>query len=346
MKFVLVALATSAAILMAQVQSSVASSPVQVAPHPAIAAPNLSGVSAPVLGYLARGEGAEVYAVVGSASRPKMGAAVLRCPANATRIRFAPGQQYALVEKSVEDSMTLWVLKRSAAAEEVPLRGVMSHADLVAFSPTGEAAVLFSRADKRLQVLTDLPGRAKILREFSAGERGQLSSFAVSDDGSLLVAAFGDEIPKYSLDGAAWQFISTAYKVQAWLFLPRTRDLVLSDLARKEVVLLSGLSGSSVVARVLADSVSADYIAATRDGQRVLAGSSADNSVFDIQLTSGLISRVRLTQRLNSLIPLRDGHTFLLASDPVVSLLDAAALPADQFSLRIGSPLHSIQLSH
>jgi hypothetical protein len=78
---------------------------------------------------------------------------------------------------------------------------------------------------------------------------------------------------------------------------------------------------------VLAVQSSADHLAITKDGDGVLAGSSVERTVLKIDLANENATHLYTAREITSLMPLRDGRTFLLSISPNLSLLKLAPGP-------------------
>jgi hypothetical protein len=175
-----------------------------------------------------------------------------------------------------------------------------------------------------VQVIGGLPAQPHIARELSTDGR-TASALALSDDGLLLVAQFGDPMPFYSREGDSWRALSTGVRPRVWAFLPRTHDLVVSDSGQNEIVLLPGISEAPIAERVLASDAAADQLAATSDGDEIIAASSSTGTVWEIPLVSGARFRRFQLANVRTLSTLRDGHAFLFSSFPNLTLVRATA---------------------
>jgi hypothetical protein len=321
MKYLAIALAT-AALTGAQTPA------ISIRPNPASlggpdAAKSRTGV--PILGYLVGPGPLELRALTGTGKAAQLGGPVA-LPGGVKHLYVPPRQQFVLLESNTAQSLALWVPSK-AAAESVPLSGAMAHPDVVTFSARGDAATLFAKGSDRLQVISGLPAEPVLTTESGLAKFGEPAGFAVSDDGLVFVAALTDGTAVVSLRGGQWQPLPAAYGARALLFVPRTHNLALSDPAQQTLILLANVGEQAQNARILAQSVSADRLAFTKEGDVLLAASSAQGKLWSVDLktmTPGPVSALSI----DTLLPLRDGHTFLLSS-PGVSLLN---VPADRDS--------------
>jgi hypothetical protein len=284
---------------------------------------------AAVLGYVLGPGPAEVHPIFGTAQRPLLGEQAV-VPVGATRLYMPPRQQYVLVEESANEPVAVWTLHRSVASNEatepVVLNGAMAHPDLVAFSPRGDAAVLYSEAAAALQLVTHLPAEPALGKQISMAGLGTPSELAVTDDGAL-VAALADHRLSFSLNGAAWRPLVIGYTPEAWTFIPKTHDLAISDSAQKTLGLLSNLSEVTPAFRVLAQGLAADSLAVTKNGDELVAANLKAGELWTIDVKTATVTPRDGFGKLDTLSPLRDGFTFLLSASPNMSLLKLAVSP-------------------
>ncbi len=285
--------------------------------------PLLSGANEPLLGFASDQNGIHLHTIVGAASHPRFGATV-NPPAGTNKLYLAPRQRYALVGSGMGDRLAVWVV-RSGASPAAFGSGVPTNPEAVMFSPAGESAALLSNGRRSVSILTGLPGQPRLLRNIEAD--GQtFSTLAVSDDGALLVADFGNGMPFYSSGGSTWLALPTSVRLQAAAFFPHTHQLAASDSLRKEVVLWSGVSESRRFSeRVLASNVTADRMAVTSDADEVIAASTTGGTVAEIPLMAEGRYRSLRFANISAVTTLRDGHAFLLSSYPALTLIRAAA---------------------
>ncbi len=294
------------------------------------AAKRVPAAGAAVVGYVMGSGPAEVHPIFGTAKRPLLGGPAV-VPAGAQRLYLPPRQQYVLVEESADEPVGVWTLHRAIALNETPetiaVKGAMAHPDLVAFSPRGDAALLYSQATASVQVLTHMPGEPSLTREISMAGQGTAWQFAITDDGALVVAGVADHSLAFSQDGKSWQPLTTGLTPQAWTFISNTHDFAISDTVQKTIMLVSNLGDAARVFRVLSQGVAADGLAVTKNGDRLIAGNVKAGQVWTIDLKTGTLTPQEGIAKLDSLSSLRDGFTFLLSASPSVSLLRLTALP-------------------
>jgi hypothetical protein len=279
---------------------------------------------AAILGYMPGPGPAQVRAIFGTAHTPRLGEQMV-VPDGAKRLYLPPRQQYALLEQSSDEPVAIWLLHRSIANQRavdvLAVKGAMAHPDLVAFSPRGDAAVLYSQADARLQVVSGLPGQPSLSRQLSTAALGTPSQIAITDDAALVVADLADRGMAFSLNGAAWLPLATGYTPQAWTFIPNSHSLAISDAAQRTILLLPDAAEGSSAFHVLAQNASADRLAAAKDGSQLAAANPSAGQIWTIDLKTGIVTPIEGFAKVDTLSLARDGFTVLLSASPRVSLL-------------------------
>lgn len=270
-------------------------------------------LAAPVLGYVNNPGSLDLRMIVGTPNGAQLGAA-LTLPAGAKRFFLPPREHYLLLEsKSLSEPLAVWQ-PLGASGASVPLASsVLPHPDRVAFSSRGDAAVLYSKTANCLQTLAGLPAEPVLKSQPSLGKWGEPVSFAVSDDGELVVAFFADGSALFSARAADWQRLPAAYGASASLFVPRTHNLVISDPMQQTISLLANVGESSQSLQILAHHTVADRLAMTKEGVILLAASMASNKAWIVDLKTLTAASVP-SSLIDNLVPLRDGHTFLLSA--------------------------------
>jgi hypothetical protein len=141
----------------------------------------------------------------------------------------------------------------------------------------------------------------------------------VSDDGAVVVAELADGSAFTSKGGGGWQSLAGAYGARQMLFVPKTHDLVVSDVARRMVLVLPAVGEAASSARLLAQSIEADRLAFTKEGDQLMAASSSQGKLWAIDVKSGSVGPGSVAL-IDTLVPLRDGRTFLLSNSKLLLL--------------------------
>jgi hypothetical protein len=308
--------------------------------------PRAPSIASSTIGYVTGPGPVDIRPILGTLASIHLGDLLLP-PNGAARLYLPPKQRYALVEQSSDGAIIVWPLGRAPSVNPkdlvTPISGALHRPNIVAFSPKAESVVLFSRESNRLQLVTGLPFKPSVLRQLSTLNLGELSSIAVTDDASLVLAGFADGTWMFSSDDSRWQPLPAGYTAQAWSFVPNTHDLVISDPTQKLILLLP--NGAPGVARVLAEDVRADHLVVTADGELVVAADSTNGDVWTIDLKTGALTPVLSGMTVRSLSSLQLARTFLLSSSPGLSVISLPSAPdGSVLSLRSEGASQSLEL--
>ncbi len=304
---------------------TIGSAATEVQSRPAYEKPSPSAsIATPIVGYITGSGLSDLRPILGTVTSAHLGD-LLPVPDETTHLYLPPKQRYALIRRNSDESIAVWILDRSAANpdEKQAIRlipGVLQRPTLVAFSPTGEAAVLYSRDSNRLQLVAGLPFSPSVARQLSTADLGDLSNIALTDDATLVLAARADGSFIFSLHGARWQAWASGFTPHARSFVPNTHDLVISDITQGLVVLVQNLSDTPDAYRILAQGIQADFLSVARHGELLLAGSTG-GQLWTIESRTGAVTSIASRATVNSLSALRESDTFLLSSSPALSLL-------------------------
>ena len=161
----------------------------------------------------------------------------------------------------------------------VAIEGGLAQADWASFSNDAAAAVLFSAEAGRMQVITGLPGAARVAFDFDASlfpERARTA--AVSEDGRLLL--IGSIRGVYAIDaqGTA-RLVFSGAAISSVALLRNGTDAVVSDQRSHAVHVIENAGGSPTV-RVLASGLKGRF-AAVSFGRRPEPVCDAGGSFVD-----------------------------------------------------------------
>jgi hypothetical protein len=274
----------------------------------------------PVAGYLVSPGGSEIHSLLTTSRTVKVDQAI-SIPGVTRRVYMPPRQQYALVEQESGEPVAVWTLRGQPL---MPIGGAMAHPDLVAFSPRGDAMILYSQGSSSLQVITHLPAEPAVSRVLAV-PFSNFEQFAVSDDGAVVVALVATGRMVQSSGSPAWIPLQTGFNARALCFIPKTRNLAIADGSQKVIAELSNVDSGSVLSyRVLAQDVEANQLLATRGGEVLVAASLEQGEVWTVDLRSGAVLQKQEAGKISSLYSLRDGYTFLLANSDGLSLMRLA----------------------
>ncbi len=281
--------------------------------------PARDAVGAAVLGFLPGPGPLELSAILGVFGAARLGDPVV-APKTAMRLYVATGQQFALVEQNSDAPLSVWDLAADSALTTIA--GALPHPDLVAFSPRGDSAALYTRESGQIQVIGGMPNRPEVHKTLPSLSPAAAGMIAVSDDANVVVlrdSTTGDVL--ISNDGKSWQPFYGAYSPSAWTFIPKTHDLIVADKQENAIFLIEQ-AGSNHARIVLAENSLPDQISVTRNGQTLVALDSKRGTLWTIDLKKRIASGATAAANLHSLSILRGGNTFLASSqDTNITLL-------------------------
>ena len=278
--------------------------------------------AAPISGYVA-GPGPLEIRAVSTVSQKLRLADPVSVPTGSKQIWLPPRQQYALVEQTANEPLSVWAMHKAvitgASQDLLPIKGATAHPDMVVFSPRGESMLLFSRTSATLQVVNHLPAEPTVSRTLSLPPDAT-PIMTVSDDGALIAIARTDGSVLLS-SGEKWTMLPTAFSAQALAFIAKTHDLALSDTAQKTIVIFPD-AGKAY--RVLAQDVQADYLATTRGGEQLMAANLTQGHIWTVDLKTLQVSQKEAMTNLHDPSALRDGYSFLLSNSEGLALMRLA----------------------
>src|SRR5580698_8428873 len=97
----------------------------------------------PTLGFAYAAGTTEVRSINGISGASTQGSA-LNIPANVSGVSFSPGQKYAIAQSATGGPVGAISFQAAEPSALVTIAGAISQPDIIAFSPTGVAAALYS----------------------------------------------------------------------------------------------------------------------------------------------------------------------------------------------------------
>jgi len=286
----------------------------------------VASVSAPVMGYFFDGSRNVLQSITGI---PGSGFPGTATPLNATLVEISPAQDYALAVLADSGSAAVVTLDGSGSPP-VPLAGAMSGVSLIAISPTGTTALLFSAGSGAAQIFTGLPQSPSLARQLDwSALPGNVTALAVDDAGdlALVVAQVGNAVLYAVSGGSAPSAIFGATSVASVKFFPDSRQALAAAPVEQQVIFVQdngGVPGISILADARIGLSAPQAVAASQDGSRayVLDGSGV---IFSIPLSGGQPAQISCGCAPQQLQRMRGRDVFLLtpslAAPPAV--LDA-----------------------
>ena len=290
-------------------------------------------ISLPVVGLLQNKT--EVRGILGVAGSSTIGEPIL-FPLGTTGVYLAPAQRWALVRQlSGLGFMTFNGIHPSAVTS---ISGAVSTPDMIAFSPTGRAAVLVSNATGLLQVLTGLDGTPQVAMQAGISDLAGagIQAAAVSDDGSLPVVLTGDGRIYLASAGASSKLIFQTGVPAGLSFLPNQPALAIADGNAATVSVMDGLANLPFPRVVVSGpSLSGDHIfmQGSSDGKSVVMAAGGATTAYRIDLTDRSVRPLDVPAGVSQLERLGGSDVFLFSANPGEA---AWLLLADSVSLKTG----------
>ncbi len=275
-------------------------------------------VTAPVLGTVFDARAGSVRSITGIPAAALIGSSA-GGSALATAVS-AGGQDYAIaVETETGKAVVAWASRR------VELTAVRPGAKQIAVSPRGRSAAFYFPETGKVQIIGGLPGAPELVRELDVS--GPVSSFAVSDDGELLLAAIdqGDgEALAIDQNGQGFRTIQVVSHVVAISFFPDSQNAMVAESANNKVSLTRGLQITPIADT--SDGINdAVAVAASGDGSTVLVA-MRNGQIAVRKLTTGEQTTVACSCEPSELAALRGASVFRLnaGNDGPIWILDAS----------------------
>ncbi|MCX6623829.1 MAG: WD40 repeat domain-containing protein, partial [Acidobacteria bacterium] len=217
--------------------------------------------------------------------------------------RMAPGQNYGIA--ILEDG---GVAVLDAGAGQLAIRKLnqaLANPDAIAFSPSGSSALLYAKADGRLQTLGNLGAAATLLRETSAAGAVAL---AVSDDGQW--TAFANSSGVWAVDASgALRRAAGQSDVTAAAFRPNSAFLVFASGKALFSVAIATAGSDAVLVKDELDSISA--VAQSADGAYLFARTGSGVTV--VRTVDGETTQVACDCEVTSFEGMKGRNVFRLS---------------------------------
>ena len=269
----------------------------------------------PLLGFVVGTNQIDVRAVLGIP-----GAAVmsdrLQLPAEVEKVHFAPKQQYAVLERNTDLPMSILTFAGSEPGPIFDVAGILNKANVLSFSPNGTKLVLYSSAERRLQLINGLPEAGQVVREINSDDLPEedLRFVALNDTGLTLLVATNQSIYRVA-KGRPPEFLNNVGNLVGMRFRPQSDDALTLDSDIGELSLLQNLE-SSPSRRLLLDGLNIDrHTILQIDDEAAIIANKTANVVWQVDLGTSVIQEFLLSTSPVTLQDLRASHSFLLSYD-------------------------------
>jgi hypothetical protein len=289
-----------------------------------LAAAPANGIGGPVSGFVMDGRNRVLRPINGLPGSATLGAAV-PLPFSAGLAAVATGLDYALITDAHGAGAPL--LARglaSGAPAATPLPGGIATSAAV-LSSSGTAAVLYSKADARLQFVSGLPTQPQAGNPVDLSElNGGVSALAVDSAGrtALLIAGDGS-IYRAGADGQGPSFIVRAAGASSVSIFPNGQDAVVGNRDTGDVLLIRGFAGAASVSTITgagAGIASATAVQALSDHEAGIVDGAGRLAIVDIDTSA--VSWINLAGKADRIEPVDRNLLLLnhLGSGPLLLL--------------------------
>lgn len=273
--------------------------------------------SGPVLGFVPGPTASELLPIRGIPGAARLGDPVL-LPKTVTQTYLASGHAYALAAQGDADPIAVVVLRGAGGLAANPvataISGAMAHPDLVAFSPNGGAAALYSEQANRVQVFAGLPNSPRLAEQISnLSMAGDAHALAVSDDAQALLIA--DEtgtvyaVPSNGTPVAVYH----ASQVSALAFVSQSHDAIVCDPVLGSAAILQAASTVRTLQPPTNNGCQPRVAASTADGRTILIACPAQHLIWSVDRASGETSTYSVSTGATALERLGATDSFLLS---------------------------------
>jgi hypothetical protein len=276
-----------------------------------------SPLMAPVLGFITGEAPSGVRAIVGTPSSASLTADIF-LSSSVTRVSEPPRQAYVLAETATPEGVAVVSFSGLSPGTPALITDALPGADLVSFSPSGSAALLYFASTQRLQVISGLPAQPVLAADvIVSGSPTPFRTMAVSDDASVFLGATAESVFVVATSGSA-EPIYTSAKLGSVALIPQTSDAAVLDLASGSLIRLRGLTGAvtdEIIASGLGFSPEAS-LQVTSDAHSVLVADPDASAVVAFDLATHAATTFATAHPPRGLTPLRAANVFLLSADP------------------------------
>jgi hypothetical protein len=255
------------------------------------------------------------------------GAAVVGAPLDVgftvARAAVAAQQRFVLAASADDNSIRLVRIQADGLSVRT-IDGALQSPDRMVLSPSARAAILYSGAPARFQIITGLPDEPVAAPEVAVDELGGAVDLAVSDDGELALLVGSSSV--WLFDSHAGRVpVSVSAAIAAVCFRPDGRD-ALAVARTGELYTIQAGGATSYYGQIAGDQV-ADPVAVqlSRDGSRAQVA-YAQGLIATFDSAAGVSKTVSCQCRPTGLDPVNAAMTFRVngAAGGPVMLFDAS----------------------
>jgi len=277
---------------------------------------NTTGFSVPALGFISGQAPAQLQPILGIPGSARLGSPLL-LPSTVSGIHIAPGHAYALLQQGPSNPVSMVLLQGIAVQSQnvqlTPIPGTIGQIDLVAFSPIGTSAAIYSRETNQLQVLTGLPSSPRLFLNLSnVALAGAAQKLAVSDDAqAVLISDSAGSVYSVSQNGST--AVHHSPDISALAFVTRSHDSIICDRSVNTIALLrDSIATPFALGPAMKDTCQPEGAASTADGKTLLLACPAQHAVLAVDSATGLTRTYNVAPSPTFLDRLALGDVFLI----------------------------------
>lgn len=266
-------------------------------------------IAGPVLGYLWDAQAGRIRPVLGVPGAATLGEP-LALAGTLRSAEIASGQAYAL---AVDDAERV-VLVNAATGESRPLEVAAAGLDRIVFSPTGAAAAIYYKDIPRAVLLTGLPENPATSAAVDlSGLPALITAMAASDQDELLLVGTAGGVYLAGPRQTSPTLVAPATATGAIAFLENSRDALIADRERNEILWIRDVTGAAerVVVASEKDGVLHPLAIAAAEGNRK-AIAALPGAVAILDLNGGPPSITPCACSPSGLVRMRGNSVFRL----------------------------------
>jgi hypothetical protein len=196
--------------------------------------------------------------------------------------------------------------------------------DLVAFSPNGTSAALFSAGLNIIQVIIDLDGSPRTKYQLDLSGIAGFHTVAVSEDGAGLILLTEEGSVYFLLNAGTPQLIYNADPTSGISFLPSVlNSAIIVDGSKGKAVLVANLSdvpATQIVTENLDLSDSQTMVQTSSDGRSVFVATKGGGSAYRVDAITGDVEALILPVASSRLDRVLNGEAFTISAEDGLSV--------------------------
>lgn len=286
-------------------------------------------VGGPLLGFMPDGAGSTVSPILGIPGASFLGNPVALDTSFRNAV-ISPRQDYAIAERS-EDGLVVFVDLRTDAPAAVVVNGTRPAEHLIGISPSGATAAIYDGQSRSVQVVGNLPVAPSLVSEFDASQIvGNVSSLAISDDGTIAILGVSDgtNSQSWTISAEGVSLVQVDHP-KAIAFFVGLHNIVVTDDVNLTAVIIQDASHTAVqIPLIAAGSGMTGFsnVAVSDDSQRVFVADNNSGTIAAVDVGTGQTTLLSCQCKPTGFYRLNGTSIFRLtdSSSGPVKVLDAS----------------------